>query len=51
MKVYVPVNDINDYACYTVFDSNTIRAYKQTPTINANNEYTDFDVIFIICTK
>lgn len=39
---YVPYDNKNDYACYTLYDSNTIRAYKQTPQVSANNEYTDF---------
>ena len=41
MKVYVPVNDISDYSCYVVFDSQTIRAYKNNPQLGVNN-YTDF---------
>lgn len=39
---YVPFDNKDDYQCYTVYDSNTIRAYKNEPLINSNNEYTDF---------
>lgn len=40
--VYVPFNNKNDYKCYTIYDSNTIRAYKNDPQINSNNDYVDF---------
>ena len=41
MKVYVPVENINDYSCYVVYDSQTIRAYENTVQLG-NNNYTDF---------
>lgn len=41
MKVYVPVDDLSDYSCYTIFDANTIRAYKNNLQVG-NNDYTDF---------
>lgn len=40
--VYVPYDNKTDYKCYTIFDSNTIRAYKNEPQINSNNDYVDF---------
>lgn len=40
--VYVPYDNKNDYSCYTLYDSNTIRAYKHSPQVSANNEYIDF---------
>lgn len=42
-KYYVPVSNINDYSCYIVYDSQTIRAYKNNLQIG-NNDYTDFFV-------
>lgn len=42
MKVYVPVENLNDYACYYVYDRETIRAYKNKPALNSSSEYTDF---------
>lgn len=41
--IYVPVENISNYSCYTVYDSQTIRAYYNTPIIGENN-YTDFFV-------
>lgn len=43
MKLYVPFNNINNYRCYAVFDSNTIRAYYNEPQLG-NNTYTDIYV-------
>ena len=42
-KYYLPVESINDYSCYVVYDSNTIRAYYNQPTLGTNL-YTDFYV-------
>ena len=38
-NIYVP---ILDYACYVVYDKDTIRAYHQQPTYNSNIDYTDY---------
>jgi len=40
--IYVPVDQLNDYACYVVRDTNTLRAYKQVPHSNSTIEYRDF---------
>lgn len=40
--VYVPVENLSDYACYSVYDRETIRAYKLKPHVNTSTEYTDF---------
>ena len=40
--IYLPINSTSDYACYTVRDKDTIRAYKTRPSINSNSDYTDF---------
>lgn len=39
-KIYVP--ELSQYQCYVVNNSDTIRAYKQTPTYNSNIEYRDY---------
>lgn len=41
-KIYLPVSNINDFACYVVHDKDTIRAYDTTPALNTNSNYTDF---------
>lgn len=38
--IYVP--NLNDYQCYVVRDSNTIRAYKQRPSNNREIDYRDY---------
>lgn len=40
-NVYVPNTS---YACYVVYDKDTIRAYHQTPTYNTDIDYTDYFV-------
>lgn len=40
-NIYLPVDNFNDYACYYVYDKNTIRALQQSPQVG-NNNYTDF---------
>lgn len=41
-NIYLPVNSVNDFACYSVLDQDTIRAYKTMPTINGSSNYVDF---------
>lgn len=38
--IYVP--DIENYKCYVVRDTNTIRAYKEIPQRNTEIEYRDY---------
>lgn len=38
--IYVP--DLENYKCFVVRDSNTIRAYKETPYNNRTIEYRDY---------
>lgn len=40
MKIYVP--NVSDYACITIRNDSTIRAYKQTPRINSTINYDDY---------
>ena len=40
--IYVPYENVSDYACYVVYDKDTIRAYIQTPQISSTSDYRDF---------
>lgn len=42
--IYLPVENISDFACYVVRDKDTIRAYYRKPAINSNSDYVDFYV-------
>lgn len=44
MKLFVPVENISDYACYSVYDRETIRAYRTMPRVDSSSDYTDFFV-------
>ena len=41
-NIYLPINSVNDFACYSVLDKDTIRAYRTMPTINGSSNYVDF---------
>lgn len=41
-NIYLPINSVNDFACYSVYDKDTIRAYRTMPTINGSSNYVDF---------
>ena len=41
-SIYLPVENISDFQCYSVKDKDTIRAYKKVPSINSNSDYVDF---------
>lgn len=41
-KIYLPIDNVSDYKCYSVFDKDTIRAYYQTPRVDTEVNYTDF---------
>lgn len=41
--IYLPLENINDFSCYYFINSDTIRAYKEKPTIiNQSYDFTDF---------
>lgn len=42
--IFLPVENIGDFACYSVIDKDTIRAYKNRPALDSSSEYTDFYV-------
>lgn len=41
-KIYLPLEEGQSYACYTIYDKDTIRAYNSTPAINSTSSYTDY---------
>lgn len=41
-NVYLPIDNVNDYKCYSVFDKDTIRAYYEFPILDSQINYTDF---------
>ena len=41
-NIYLPVNNFNAFACYSVIDKDTIRAYRTQPQIDSSSEYVDF---------
>lgn len=41
-NIYLPIESFNDFACYSVFDKDTIRAYKTQPQLDSSSEYVDF---------
>lgn len=43
-KFYLPYENVDDYFCYEVLNSETIRAYKTEPLLNELVEYDDFFV-------
>lgn len=42
MRIYVPYTNKSDFACYSVYDKDTIRAYRTSPQANSTIDYTDF---------
>ena len=40
--IYLPVDNVNDFACYSVLDKDTIRAYRTMPSIDSSSNYVDF---------
>lgn len=41
-KIYLPVENTNDFKCYSVQNDYTIRAYVDTPQIDSSSNYVDF---------
>ena len=42
MKIYLPIKNVSDYKCYSVYDKDTIRAYVQQPQLDSSSQYVDF---------
>jgi hypothetical protein len=41
-NIYLPIDNVNVFACYSVLDKDTIRAYRSQPQIDSSSEYVDF---------
>ena len=41
-NIYLPVDNVIDFSCYSVRDKDTIRAYKVKPALDSNSDYVDF---------
>lgn len=41
-NIYLPIDNVNDFKCYSVLDKDTIRAYYSKPAYNSNSDYIDF---------
>ena len=41
-NIYLSIENVNDFACYSVLDKDTIRAYRSQPQIDSSSEYVDF---------
>lgn len=41
-NVYLPIDNVSEFACYSVVDKDTIRAYVNKPQINTSTNYVDF---------
>lgn len=41
-NIYLPIENLNDFACYSVLDKDTIRAYKTQPQLDSSSEFVDF---------
>jgi len=40
--IYLPIDDFSQYACYYVYDKDTIRVYNSQPLVNSSSSYTDY---------
>lgn len=43
-NIYLPIANVSDFACYSIYDKDTIRAYYTKPQIDSSSEYVDFFV-------
>lgn len=41
-NIYLPVDDVSEFACYSIVGSDTIRAYNSIPRVNSSSNYVDF---------
>ena len=40
--IFLPVEQVSDFACYSIRNGDVIRAYKTMPQINSESDYVDF---------
>ena len=41
-NLYLPIENVSDFKCYSVLDRETIRAYVQQPQLDSSSQYLDF---------
>lgn len=41
-NIYLPIDNVNDFACFSIYDKDTVRAYKTQPQLDSSSEYVDF---------
>lgn len=41
-NIYLPIDNVNDFSCYSVYDKDTVRAYRIQPQLDSSSEYVDF---------
>lgn len=42
--IFLPVENVSDFACYSILDKDTIRAYRTMPALDSTSNYVDFFV-------
>lgn len=40
--IYLPIDKVSDFACYSVYDKDTLRAYYTQPAVDSSSDYVDF---------
>lgn len=41
-NIYLPIDNVDEFACYSVYNEDTIRAYVNMPQIDSSSNYVDF---------
>lgn len=41
-NIYLPIDNVNDFACYSIYDKDTVRAYYTKPALDSSSDYVDF---------
>lgn len=41
-NIYLPIYNVNDFACYSIYDKDTVRAYYTKPALDSSSNYVDF---------
>ena len=41
-NIYLPIDNVNDFACYSIYDKDTLRAYYTKPALDSSSNYVDF---------
>ena len=41
-NIYLPIDNVNYFACYSIYDKDTVRAYYTKPALDSSSNYVDF---------